>query len=76
MTRLSSLVLALGAAALPSIAAAQTAASRDAAPLAPVWIVVSLLIVAALLWLLVREPGARARESASARRRTTPPTTP
>ncbi len=37
----------------PAGALAQTAASRDAAPLAPLWIAVSLVIVLALLALLV-----------------------
>jgi len=72
MTRPFTSALALAAAAAPSLARAQAPASRGPAPLAPIWIVVSLVIVAALLWLLVREPGVRARSRAQARRRARP----
>jgi hypothetical protein len=65
MTR-TSFVLA----ALPSVALAQSATNspaRDVAPLAPVWIIVGLVIVTALLVLLASGPRLLTRASARMR---------
>jgi hypothetical protein len=67
MGRLSPWLVAVAAVA-PWPALAQ-AAQRDTAPLAPLWIAVSFIVVVALLALLLRDPRAAARSHAAARRR-------